>query len=198
MDEIYDYIKQTLPSRITAVRSSYSIPIKEVVWVCNDISVSAFTAWEAGIRTPAIDGLYDFAINFGVSIDWLCGASEEPYDADFIFHAERSRGIDINFLPNFIKSNKDSYSISKSNAVERAEAYADIEKRIKTFSPNARANLLVLIPYIKKLSDEAFKPNIKNSLHVKLMQRLFFCSKSLIMILMTGEASCLITPPLEK
>ena len=79
-----------IPTRLKATHDAYGMTIRDASMLCDGVSQSALTAWEAGTRIPAIDGLYNFAITFGVSLDWLCGATFEPYTAAFMLHAEEN------------------------------------------------------------------------------------------------------------
>lgn len=193
MSDLLNKLKNTLPARIRLVRTSYGIPITEATFVCQDVRQSTFTAWEAGKRMPTIDGLYDFAVSFGVSLDWLCGVSREPYDPEFVLYAENNIGIDSSFLPLFIQNQIAIYKTKYTNdAMERAKAYADTELRVRTFTPNARANLLVFRRYAKVMMDRTTLVDIKESLRQKMFSRIQSYRQSVNMILLTGEASCTI------
>ena len=85
------------------------------------------------------------------------------------------------------------YRAREDELFARAHAYDSVDTRVSTFSLEARANLLVLIPYWYKLGKETLaNPDIKKQLRYKMAERLNKCEKSISMILLTGEASCII------
>ncbi len=193
MKRLSDFVKEIIPVRLAAVRNAYGIPLKEISWLCEDTSISALTAWESGSRTPAVDGLFDFAVSFGVSPNWLYGASKSPYDPEFVLYAESTKGIYESFLSRFIDTHMMNYKTRKEDIITRAHAYDSVDTRISSFSLDARANLLVLVPYWHRLGKETLStPNIKKQLRHKMAERLNKCEKSIAMILLTGEASCII------
>ncbi|SFE75672.1 helix-turn-helix domain-containing protein [Succiniclasticum ruminis] len=193
MKRLSDFVKEIIPVRLAAVRNAYGIPLKEVSWLCEDTSISALTAWESGSRTPAVDGLFDFAVSFGVSPNWLYGASKSPYDPEFLLYAESTKGVYESFLSRFIDTHMFIYRAREDELIARAHAYDSVDTRVSTFSLEARANLLVLIPYWYKLGKETLaNPDIKKQLRYKMAERLNKCERSISMILLTGEASCII------
>ena len=85
-DEIFK--PAVLQQRLQLLRKTYDMSLDETSHVSVVFSRSTLHTWETGISIPAIDGLLVFAVKFGVSLDWLSGASDVPYTSQFIDFAE--------------------------------------------------------------------------------------------------------------
>lgn len=68
---------QLLCSRLKELRSSLNLTQKEFAEKIGASTVS-ISSYEIGAKTPSLDMLLIIAKTFDVSIDWLCGLSDNP------------------------------------------------------------------------------------------------------------------------
>lgn len=131
----------------------YHIPINEIPNLC-DVKKSALNTWESGERVPPITGVYSIALCFGVSLDWLCGLTENRYtevsvsatesaypvnDEDFKMLVPDKVSAAVSCLPGF----------TNNELQEIMQRYLNIETRRAFWTLEARAYIVVLTRYIK-------------------------------------------------
>lgn len=151
----------TIRDRLILIRKAYNMSYEEISALCETISRQAYNAWENGTRAPSVDALVEIATKFGLSIDWLCGTSPEPYTENSVLFAEQAyykgsrwneKDIDTNFLWIF-----DPYEpqLDKKATLN----YSLYEKRKNAYSLEARANILVLLRYPSAISQTSTQDN---------------------------------------
>lgn len=144
-------LKEVLPKRLHMVRSAYELTIKKAAALCENVSQSTLTAWEASSRLPTIDGLADFSETFGVSVDWLIGISNAPYTTDSVNAAEDSVGLmtpdtgGFNIFERLVvdRMRYNGDFVGDERIQQNARIYEDKKLRSETFSLEARANAVV-------------------------------------------------------
>lgn len=181
--KLYDRIfnHALMKRRLQLLRNSYQLSMEELEEICAVIGKTTLYNWETGTRIPTIDSLLVYATKFGVSLEWLCCLSDEPYTQNSIAFAEHKYftpgkwyfdHIDVGFL-------KYLNPMSGKKFEETAlKNYSYHEQRNKFFSLEARANILVLMPYPSAISassrnmslDEVTPNSANTKKHAKYIQ----------------------------
>ena len=153
----YDHIfnHSVMKRRLQLLRSTYQLSMEELEEICVVIGKTTLYNWETGTRIPTIDSLLVYATKFGISIEWLCGLSDEPYTQNSVDFAEYKYftpgnwyvdHTDVRFLKNFNLMSGQKFDESALTN------YSYHEQRNKLFSLEARANVLVLMTYPSAIS----------------------------------------------
>lgn len=141
--------------RLQLLRNTYQLSMEELEEICAVIGKTTLFNWETGTRIPTVDSLLVYATKFGASIEWLCGLSDEPYTERSVSFAEYKYftpnnwyvdHIDVRFL--------NSFNLMSGLKFEETALlnYSNHEQRKNHFSLEARANVLVLLPYPSAIS----------------------------------------------
>ena len=134
---------KTLQERLKKIRSAYKLPVYEAAWI-SGVSKSAISAWETGVRIPAIDGLSFIAEAYGVSLDWLCGLSSEPYNTDSIRAAEEAFPVTPGMFKEALSKSNGELDVPDIDAYNAAvESYFNDEYG-ELLPLELRANIVVL------------------------------------------------------
>ena len=147
-DHIFNHV--LMKKRLQLLRNTYQLSMEELEEICAVIGKTTLYNWETGTRIPTIDSLLVYATKFGASLEWLCGLSDEPYTQNSVAFAEYKYftpgnwyvdHIDVRFLKSFNLMSEMQFDESALTN------YSYHEQRNKLFSLEARANVLVLMPY---------------------------------------------------
>lgn len=139
-------IKQ-LQNNIKLLRNVYGMTYSDVCFLEDYFKKTTLHSWENAIRIPTCDSLLVYAATFGASIDWLYGISRVPYTLQSIDYAEEVyyKNIGHAWDTDTISTNLFDDSISEIKFVRNSiENYCNHMIRKKEYSPEARANVLVL------------------------------------------------------
>lgn len=136
-----------------------------------------------------------YATKFGASLEWLCGLSDEPYTQNSVAFAEYKYftpgnwyvdHIDVRFLKNFNLMSGQKFDESALTN------YSYHEQRNKLFSLEARANVLVLMPYPGAISASSRNMSLDevtpNSANKKKRTKYIQVIDNLKTVINTGEA----------
>ena len=148
--------KLILPQRLNRSRTEYHIPINEMPLLCDGIKKSALNNWESGASVPPITGVYSIALCFGVSIDWLCGLSDDRYTEASVSATESAYPVsDDDFkilVPDMVSCTVlHTPGFTDNELQEIMQRYRNIETRRSFWSLEARAYIVVLTRYIKMI-----------------------------------------------
>lgn len=82
----------TLAFRIKQLRLDFNLTQTEFAQKIN-ITQAALSAYEKGDRTPSLEVLTAIANNFGISLDWLCGLTDQKNASNFKTYSDVFRTI---------------------------------------------------------------------------------------------------------
>ena len=124
--------------RISKLRTSYNLSYNQMAKLINIKSKANIQSWELQKSIPSFDMFNNIINFFAVSMDWLVGCTNEPYNENFILIREREllhetfiiNQKEISLLPTYIWAIND---------------YMDENLRQKTFSLPIRANIIFLL-----------------------------------------------------
>ena len=180
--------------RLILIRKAYNMSYEEVSALCQTISRQAYNAWENGTRAPSVDAVIEIATNFGLSLDWICGISPNPYTEQSVLFAEENyfqgsrwndKNIDTSFLWVF-----DPYEPQLDK--EALQNYSLYEKRRNLYSLEARANILVLLRYPSAISSTSrqdnFSPEAETGVNQKKRRKYIQTINDLKSVINTGNA----------
>lgn len=161
----YEHIKKTqLQNNIKLLRNTYKMTCSDVSHMENNIRRPTLQSWEQATRIPTCDNLLVYAITFGISIDWLYGISKTPYTLQSIDCAEKTyyKSIKNAWNTDTINTKLFDDSISKIKFIQNSlENYCNHTIRKNKYSPEARANILVLYKFSTSIAMNFQKKNKK-------------------------------------
>ena len=146
---------EKLRHNIKLLRNTYGMTFSDVCGLECYFRRTTLHSWENGIRIPTADSLLIYAASFGVSIDWLYGVSQVPYTLQSIDYAEETyyQGIASAWNEEEIDINLFDDSVSERKFVSRLlENYCKHRTRQREFSPEARANIMVLHKFASSIA----------------------------------------------
>lgn len=168
----------------------------EMAAVLTEASRQSVSAYENGTREPPITALVSIATKYGVSIDWLCGTSNEPYTDISVDNAE------LHYYEGFRWTNGiiDTSLFQNFNPFEPAynadtlQNYSDPVKRHSLYTLEARANILVLLRYPNAISLTSKMDNVEpgtetlSGENTKKRKKYFQVISDMKTVLNTGKA----------
>ena len=104
--------------RIKMLRKQYNLTLVEFAQIHQNTSKSTAGAWEQNTQLPSYEVLLRIAEMFSVSLDWLCGNSNNQYNKELILKNEKR--LDYASIPNEIKETYEN-NLEHFSWVERAE-----------------------------------------------------------------------------
>ena len=131
--------------RIKNIREQYKLTHKDVVKYCsqrNKVSLSqpALSYWENGKRTPTLDNFIILADLFAVDLNWLSGRCDDEKYSETVIKSLEPADMAIQITIE---------NITTELPVEIPADYADYKIRRKTYSLEARANIIFLLNILK-------------------------------------------------
>lgn len=131
--------------RFKLLRLSHYLSIPMVANLLALKSTGSISPFESGKGIPSSDILVDITNLFGVSLDWLAGRSDSPYNSEVLlrleeFHIKRLLSIDYSH-------DEDCKDFA---LFFLTDDYYDTDKRISTFSLPVRANIIFLINWCQR------------------------------------------------
>lgn len=161
----YGHIKKTqLQNNIKLLRNTYKMTYSDVSLMENNIRRTTLQSWEQATRIPTCDNLLIYASTFGISVDWLYGISKTPYTLQSIDYAEKIyyKNIKNAWDTDTINTKLFDDSISKIKFIQNSiENYCNHTIRKNKYSPEARANILVLYKFSTNIAIRLQKKNKK-------------------------------------
>lgn len=149
--------------RFKILKTTYKMSADEMAAVLTEASRQSVSAYENGTREPPIAALVSIATKFGISLDWLCGNSNEPYTENSVDNAEmryyegfrwNSGYIETSLFQNF----NPFQPVYNEDALQN---YSDPVKRHSFYTLEARANILVLLRYPNAISLTSKMDNVE-------------------------------------
>lgn len=137
-----------LQQRLKTIRNTYQFTVNDAAALCG-VGKSAVNYWENGKRVPAINCLYGIATAYGVSIDWLCGISEDRYTSASVACGEECYPIDGDMIDELFGFSTAPMTKEECLALEKD---INLFVRLRPAIPlNIRADILVLTHYLNIL-----------------------------------------------
>ena len=137
-----------LQQRLKTIRNTYQFTVNDAAALCG-VGKSAVNYWENGKRIPAINGLYGIATAYGVSIDWLCGMSDEQYTTASVACGEKCYPIDGDVIDELFNFSTAPMTKEECLALEKD---INLFVRLRSAIPlNIRADILVLAHHLNIL-----------------------------------------------
>lgn len=151
-NEYKNKIDLKIGERLKILREAYHLKAKDVAQMCN-ITYRNYQKYENGISEPPLSRLVIISMYTGISLDWICGISNEPYTEGYITSLEKKLwSYDINNNPiitikvhNDILDRVEDIQIYPYDNLSIIKEYADINKRKCNYSLAARANIIFLM-----------------------------------------------------
>lgn len=167
--------KVTLSERLKIARAVYQVNLRDIEMLSDSLSIdsknggkqtsckiskSTMSQWESNSRVPVLSAIQTIADIFGVSLDWLSGRSEQPFNESTL------ESIEKNILPLTIIKDGRSLQVSSDTAIKMPAEYIDSKLRKIYYSPAERANIIFLLISLKSyilntpnvlLYDETYK-----------------------------------------
>ena len=108
-------------TRFKLLRTQYKLSISKFAKILNMKSPTSITNIEKGRALPSVEMIYKIISLFGVSVDWLMGASEIQYNESLIASIEE----ELKTKP-FIKNNTELLKLLCSNKERTIEQRSHI------------------------------------------------------------------------
>ena len=123
--------------RLKMLRTSHNLTHLQLVRLCdNSVSQSAISSWENGIKAGSIGSLCLLADIFAVSLDWLLGRCDNPFNEGVLFRLEPSSfPLSVDF---------DGRKV-QLDFVEFPKEYVNSYYRCQNYTFFARANIVFLL-----------------------------------------------------
>ena len=119
------------------LRHSHSLTLSELALLINQNNSAVIKRWESQKNWPSMDVMLLISRLFGVSLDWLLGNTDYPYNEELILSIENE------LIPAQVHLEQDHVSVF--NPFGFPEAYYNAQLRKETYSLPVRANLLFLM-----------------------------------------------------
>lgn len=141
----YGFKQDVCSQRIKNIRKQYKLTSKDVAKYCSqrnkvNLSQSALSLWENGKRTPTLDNFIILADLFAVDLNWLSGRYDDEKYSETVIKSLEPAAMAIQITIE---------NITTKLPVEIPADYADYEIRRKTYSLEARANIIFLLNILK-------------------------------------------------
>ena len=137
---IFVYNGDVLSSRVKMLRTTYGLTqvrLSHLTSLAVPIGAAAIGYWEIQKRIPTVAALQSVADLFAVSLDWISGRREKPYDESLILLLERA------LLPLVIPfSEKENFIALPCFEIQIPEEYQNEEKRPIYYPLGVRANII--------------------------------------------------------
>lgn len=134
------YNGDVLSSRVKLLRTTYGLTqvrLSHLTSLAVPIGAAAIGYWEIQKRIPTVAALQSVADLFAVSLDWISGRRDKPYDASLILSLEKS------LLPLVIPfSGNDDFVALPCFEIQIPEEYQNEEKRPIYYPLGVRANII--------------------------------------------------------
>lgn len=141
----FGFKQDVCSQRIKSVREQYELTHKDVAKYSSqrnkvNISQATISYWENGKRTPTLDNFIILADFFAVDLNWLSGRCDDGKYSETVIKSLEPAGMAIEITIE---------NITTELPVEISADYVDYEIRKKTYSLEARANIIFLLNILK-------------------------------------------------
>lgn len=143
---------ETFGQNLRILRNSYKVSQAYLTILCGFKSTGTIAIWETARSGPTTEALFSISNLFGVSIDWLLGRTDKPYDDKIL------SGLESKFIleSEYIRANvEDDFIDPKGRDMQLSlpTSYVIYKKR-KKYYPNleTRANILFIYHKIYRRS----------------------------------------------
>lgn len=158
----------TFSQRLRILREIHGLSLSDMASILCINSKVNVNRWELEKNWPSTDVLINLSNKFGVSLDWLIGRSNEPYDIYVLEHIEH------NLLNETYDYNNEKIYLVR-DFEWMTEEYKDSSLREKNYSFVVRANIIFLfqqyLTYKKKEFEYKQKISESNALVVAIMEK---------------------------
>lgn len=140
---LFLYDGDVFAGRVKLLRITYKLSQKGLG---NFVSLpgSSIGYWETQKRNPKVNSLQCLADLFAVSLDWITGRRESPYEASLILNLEKE------LFPLVLPiEDQEPFMVVPCDEIQVPEEYADEEKRHTYYSLGVRANIIFWLNCLK-------------------------------------------------
>lgn len=124
------------------------VDIKNLSKLYEEVSTNAYRQWENQLRVPNVQSLITISNIFAVSLDWLVGRVDDPYDEKVIERLEKEiYPVTFSVENQMVKCIPGFWQVS--------EKYNDIELRRKNYSLDVRSNILYLFQQLRLMKESS-------------------------------------------
>lgn len=154
--------------RLRILREIHGLSLSDMASILCINSKVNVNRWELEKNWPSTDVLINLSNKFGVTLDWLIGRSNKPYDLQVLEHIEHNL-----LLETFDYNDEKIYLVRDFEWM--TEEYRDPSLREKNYSSVVRANIIFLfqqyLAYKKKELDYKQKISESSVLVVAIMEK---------------------------
>ena len=122
------------------------VDINNLSKLYEEVSTNAYRQWENQLRVPNVQSLITISNIFAVSLDWLVGRVDDPYDEKVIERLEKEL-----YPVTFSVENQMVQCIPGFWQV--SEKYDDIKLRRENYSLDVRSNILYLFQQLRLMKE---------------------------------------------
>lgn len=141
------YNGDVLSCRVKLLRATYGLSqqkLSKLTSLTVPIGAAAIGYWEVQKRIPTLSALQSVADLFAVSLDWISGRREKPYDEALMLSLEKE------LMPLVIPlQNKRNFIVLPCTEIQVPEEYQDEERRSIYYPLGVRANIVFLLNCLK-------------------------------------------------
>lgn len=148
--------KISFSEKLKIIKNCYQLQSKELAEILCTVYRN-YQKYETGITMPAFDKVVELSNFFCISLDWIGGTTDYPYNEEQILSKEKeifSSNEKGELAVYFDASNGEHIKIFPYFCIKDAsipKQYSDLELRKKFYTLNARSNIIYLINKCKKM-----------------------------------------------
>lgn len=141
------YNGDVLSRRIKVLRTVYGVSrqkLSDLTSLAAPIGTTTIRYWETQQRIPTLSALQSVADLFAVSLDWISGRREKPYDDDVMLSLERE------LMPLVMPlQNQEDFIVLPCAELQIPKEYQDEKKRPIYYPIGVRANIVFWLNCLK-------------------------------------------------